>query len=93
MKVRVWAVDTKTGENILRGEFEMVDGKVVVRGEETFVTRMKENPEIFMDDDTKRENPITPEDGEDYLTALPHHFRGSMVWAEWVEEGTDADAG
>lgn len=96
MKVRLWGLNMGGGEedHKLLAEFELnAEGKVVVRGDPAFVKNFSSDPTIYMDDDMARENPITPDDGEDYLLALPRHFKGAALHAEIVgEEGGDAEA-
>jgi hypothetical protein len=76
---------------ILRAEFTVEDGKVVCRGEPGFVKTWKEDPEVYTKDDVDHENPITPEDAEDYLEALVWWWTGSHSTAEIVED-EDAEA-
>ena len=90
-KVQFFEVSTETGKESLVGEMEMKDGKVVIRGEEWFVEHYKKEPQ-FARTDTNQGDPLTPEDGGDFIAAAYRSAaNGSYFFARKVEEG-DAEA-
>ena len=90
MKVRILTVDTASEDMRvrLRADFFLRDGKVVCQGEPVFVKGWKQDPAVYQPEDFAREHPIMLDEGEDYLLALPDHYRDrSPGPSSWLMDG------
>ena len=78
MKIILFKTLTGDDKTIRLGTARMKDGKVKIVFKEARVQRNLELDRVIGD----RGKAFTPNDGVDYLLALPVEFSGSRLWAE-----------